>query len=1187
MMKKYLYFMLAGVAALASSCVKEPIQENNEEFRPGSVCVTASMDPETKATIAESDGAFRFSSGDAIKIFDGTAVKSGTTTSTESSGSFTMEDGFNAEGSGYAGFPAGLVSGITADGVIFTLPSSYVYSEVGNTDPDVAKVPVPMIGTYTGGSDVSLKQAGALIRFRVTNVAAGTLTFTFPTNVTGTLETAITTPSGTNDGILAANLTNAGKTITVTGVPETPSDSYIFITLPVPTGTATAGIKVFNNGSSRMSAPTGSSTGLSRASGYKLGVYLGDNQGAKGGFFTVNASGDQVYFSQGNLRAVCTSADEDPDTQETWTWQFAQYQYDYVGYAAANQNINGNGSVSEPGTVDLFGWSTDATYYGINNSTDGSNYNGSFRDWGALIGSGWRTLSTDEWEYIFEKRTNAASKYGYATIVHAFDLVDIRGLVVLPDSWSLPDGCEEFNAGGDQGWTTNRYDVEHWALMEAAGAVFLPAAGSRNGDNVDNLSGRGYYWSSSPYDSQKAMSFLFGIMTPGMTSDYIDSRNLGHSVRLVRDASNAPDQDPGMLSTPLTFEAKVAGAKVMFYQDPFIVNPPKLEYSTDGTIWNDYKADEYITITLDNIGDKVSFRAKLPNGAFYGDYGNVFTCDKDCYIYGNIMSLLSKDDFATMTSVPDNAFRGLFRDNAHIHNHPSKALVLPATVLGNYCYQEMFKNCDALTTAPALPATSLAQNCYCMMFYDCEALTTAPALPATSLAEWCYKSMFSGCTNLQTAPVLPATSLAKSCYSSMFQNCTSLVSAPDLPATTLAEECYNEMFAYCTQLSSASELPATTLAEGCYEEMFSNCTSLTTAPTLPAPTLVDYCYYLMFEECSNLNSVTCLATSIPDGVFCTGNWLDGVAASGTFIKAPSMTSWTSGVSGIPSGWTTSSFVNLANLTTDYTAQSGEALTGTLANNVKISITDGATVTLAGVTINGGDDWEKAWAGITCEGDATLVLADGTSNLVKHFYQQFAAISVPSGKTLTIQGSGSLTADARDEGGAGIGGNSSQNYGNIIINGAANVTAYGGGGCAGIGSGFTERHRPSVTGGDITINTSGTVKAYGGPNAAGIGSGYGARDNDNRCGNILISKGTVEATGGEDGAGIGTGRTGLGNSECGTISITDGVTSVTATRGGNYSNCIGAAINGKCGAISVDPSLTDSGEGSDTRIITKP
>ena len=262
-------------------------------------------------------------------------------------------------------------------------------------------------------------------------------------------------------------------------------------------------------------------------------------------------------------------------------------------------------------------------------------------------------------------------------------------------------------------------------------------------------------------------------------------------------------------------------------------------------------------------------------------------------------------------------------------------------------------------------------------------------------------------------------------------------------------------------------------------------------------------------------------------------------------------------------------VNLASIGADFTARDGQVLTGTLGGSYKISIADGATVTLAGITINGGDDWEKAWAGITCEGDATLVLADGTSNLVKHFYQQFAAISVPSGKTLTIQGSGSLTADARGYGGAGIGGNSGQNYGNIIINGSSNVTAYGGVGCAGIGSGFAEHNGPSVTGGDITINTSGTVKAYGGPNAAGIGSGYGARDNDNRCGNILISKGTVEAIGGEEGAGIGTGRTGLGSTVCGTISITDGVTSVTATKGTNGVDCIGCGKNGTCGTVTID------------------
>ena len=717
-MKKYLYFVLAGVVAIASSCIKEPEFYIDDMAKPGSVCITVKMDPETKATIAESDGAFRFSSGDAIKIFDGTAVKSGTTTSTENTGSFTMEDGFNAEGSGYAGFPASLVSGITASGVVFALPTSYEYAAVGDASPDAAKVPVPMIGTYTGGNDISLKQAGALIRFRVTNVAAGTLTFTFPTNVTGKLGTAITTPSGTNDGILAANLTNVGKTITVTDVPEVTSGNYIFITLPVPTGTATSGIKVFNNGSSRMSAPTGSSTGLSRASGYKLGVYLGDNQGAKGGLFTVNASGDQVYFSQGNLRAVCTSADDDPSTQETWAWKFATNQYDYVGDNAANTSIDGNGSVSEPGTVDLFGWSTDATYYGINNSESADDYSGSFRDWGALIGSGWRTLSIDEWDYILVNRTNATAKYGFATVC------GVHGIIILPDVFTDPmknNGSGAFVNFSGPNWNVNVYSGTNWDAMEAAGAIFLPAAGDRWGPLVGNVRDVGQYWSSTPGDENKAW---FRWITSIGTQSSSFGRNVGYSVRLVRDASNVPDQDPGMLSTPLTFEAKADGFTVTLYSS--MDTKPSLQYRIDDGEWTDFTFsvdDEAITPSVNN-GHKISFRATIPNSAFADNsHRSTFSCSQDCYIYGNIMSLLSNDGFATATSVPDYAFRQLFWYNEHILCHPSKALILPATTLGNNCYNEMFSHCDALP----LLLLCLQQHWHNLVIGVC--LSTAMPLP--------------------------------------------------------------------------------------------------------------------------------------------------------------------------------------------------------------------------------------------------------------------------------------------------------------------------------------------------------------------------------------------------------------------------------------------------------------------------
>ena len=175
-------------------------------------------------------------------------------------------------------------------------------------------------------------------------------------------------------------------------------------------------------------------------------------------------------------------------------------------------------------------------------------------------------------------------------------------------------------------------------------------------------------------------------------------------------------------------------------------------------------------------------------------------------------------------------------------------------------------------------------------------------LPATTLANNCYNRMFDTCTVLEKAPVLPATTLVEGCYSSMFSGCTALENAPELPATTLANYCYRYMFSGCTALENAPELPALTLAQDCYNSMFQGCTSLETAPELPAPTLVQSCYSLMFYNCPLINSIKCLATDI-SAFGCTSFWVDGVAANGTFIKNPNMSSWSTGTSGIPSGWT--------------------------------------------------------------------------------------------------------------------------------------------------------------------------------------------------------------------------------------------------------------------------------------------
>ena len=352
---------------------------------------------------------------------------------------------------------------------------------------------------------------------------------------------------------------------------------------------------------------------------------------------------------------------------------------------------------------------------------------------------------------------------------------------------------------------------------------------------------------------------------------------------------STPNPD-GPLFTPLTFEARAANVTVSNS------NYSILQYSLNGGDWTDLTNAD---VTLTNVGDKVSFRVREENqGTSFKSKS--FSCTGNCYIYGNVMSLLSVA-YPTATSISGTqTFYRLFRNNEYIDIHPEKELILPAT--GEQCYQQMFKGCTGLTKAPALPATAMVKGCYKSMFEDCTGLETVPAnlLPATELADQCYNLMFSGCTGLTTAPALPAETLASSCYNAMFYGCTGLTTAPALPATTLVGSCYRNMFDGCTNLETVPSLPATVLAAECCYCMFYEYSSLTTVPVLQAPTLETNCYNAMFYNCINLKNITCLATSgIEDNTL---NWVNGVAATGTFTKANGAT-WTTGVSGIPTGWT--------------------------------------------------------------------------------------------------------------------------------------------------------------------------------------------------------------------------------------------------------------------------------------------
>lgn len=310
-------------------------------------------------------------------------------------------------------------------------------------------------------------------------------------------------------------------------------------------------------------------------------------------------------------------------------------------------------------------------------------------------------------------------------------------------------------------------------------------------------------------------------------------------------------------------------------------------------------------------------------------------------------------------------------------------------------------------------------------------------------------------------------------------------------------------------------------------------------------------------------------------------------------------------------------------------ENGDRVYGTLSGNYQISIADGATVTLDEMSISYAAK-KGNWAGLTCLGDATIVLADGTTNTVvsgfdSDGYNNWPGIYVPQNKTLTINGntgilnarcgqdsyggsaagigcgfkSGSDCGNIIINGGvinarggaksAGIGGVNKRSCGSITINGGT-VTAIGDsygsdtGYGAGIGTGGSIVGTATVTCGDITI-TGGTVTATGGRGAAGIGTGHSGQSVAITCGNITISGGTVIATGGGDAdlgyegaAAIGTGNkenTGTVDNKCGDITITTGVTRVTATKGSsNADNSIGTSgSNNICGTITIGGVVT--------------
>ena len=269
-----------------------------------------------------------------------------------------------------------------------------------------------------------------------------------------------------------ATVSVEGNTITITGVAE---------------GTATITIQ---------SAATDDYAPATKTISVTVSAAPSIPEGAINGVFTINANGDKVYFSKGNLQLVGEN-----------TWQFAENQWDYFGESQSDNHR------------DLFGWGT-----GTNpnqTSTSNSSY-GSFTDWGNnaisnggnTANSGWRTLTSDEWKYLFNTRTVNGGTGSGKSYTLGQKVNNVTGVVIYPD-----------------GYAGSVYSGSNWSAFESTGCVFLPAAGNRIGTSVNEVGSWGCYWSSTADGTNYAhYARDSGYLTPAGSMDRRD----GYSVRLVR-----------------------------------------------------------------------------------------------------------------------------------------------------------------------------------------------------------------------------------------------------------------------------------------------------------------------------------------------------------------------------------------------------------------------------------------------------------------------------------------------------------------------------------------------------------------------------------------------------------------------------------------------------------------------------
>ncbi len=281
--------------------------------------------------------------------------------------------------------------------------------------------------------------------------------------------------------------------------------------------------------------------------------------GALTGVFTVSDpdgipnSGDEkkVQFSQGNLWYGTVG-----DAQ-TATFNFEANQYSsassweasHVSHFYWSQSVNS--AIAEE-----YDWNGSADDVFFTNATETTAKEGFTVNVNGKNQQGWRTLSTAEWQYLFNNHSKK-----WATVN------GVGGYVIAPDNVTLQAEKTSYTA----------------TELNDANLVFLPAAGYRNGSNVYVVGDYGHYWSSTAHAEDYA--YFVSFSSPDVTPDDYAYRKFGCSVRLVTEVkagdNSAPANEPLKSSAPK--QLKSSAPKLLKSSapvDPETITPIKQQ---DGT----------------------------------------------------------------------------------------------------------------------------------------------------------------------------------------------------------------------------------------------------------------------------------------------------------------------------------------------------------------------------------------------------------------------------------------------------------------------------------------------------------------------------------------------------------------------------------------------------------------------------